>query len=37
MTDVLSLHDEVIADADIVRACFDRARATGDTEAMELL
>ena len=37
MTDELSLHDEVIADADIVRARFERARATGGTEAMELL
>jgi nucleoid-associated protein YgaU len=37
MTDELSLHDEVIADADIVRARYERARTTGGIEAMELL
>ena len=37
MTDELSLHDEVIADADVVRARFERARAVGGGEAMSLL
>jgi nucleoid-associated protein YgaU len=37
MTDELSLHDEVIADADVVRARFERARAVGGAEAMSLL
>ena len=37
MTDELSLHDEVIADADVVRRRFERARAVGGTEAMALL
>ena len=37
MTDELSLHDEVVADADVVRRRFERARAVGGTEAMALL
>jgi hypothetical protein len=37
MTEELSLHDEVIADADIVRARFERARGIGGAAAMELL
>jgi hypothetical protein len=37
MTDELSLHDGVIADADIVRSRFERARAIGGAQAMELL
>jgi nucleoid-associated protein YgaU len=37
MTDELSLHDEVIADADVVRARLERARAVGGDEAMTLL
>jgi nucleoid-associated protein YgaU len=37
MTDELSLHDEVVADADLVRARFERARSTGGAEAMALL
>ena len=37
MTDELSLHDEVIADADVVRACFERSRALGGAEAMAVL
>ena len=37
MTDELSLHDEVIADADVVRARFERARAVGGADAMSLL
>jgi hypothetical protein len=37
MTEELSLHDEVIADADVVRARFERARAVGGGGAMSLL
>ena len=37
MTDALSLHDEVIADADVVRARFELARTVGGAEAMSLL
>ncbi len=37
LTDELSLHDEVIADADVVRARFEQARAVGGPEAMALL
>jgi two-component SAPR family response regulator len=37
MTNDLSLHDEVIADADLVRARLHRARAASGDEAMSLL
>ena len=37
MTDELSLHEEVIADADVVRRRFERARAAGGAEAMAVL
>ena len=37
MTDELSLHEEVIADADVVRRRFERARAVGGAEAMAVL
>jgi hypothetical protein len=37
MTDQLSLHDEVVADADIVRARLERAKALGGDDAMTVL
>jgi hypothetical protein len=37
MTDELSLHEEVIADADVVRRRVERGRTVGGSEAMDLL
>jgi nucleoid-associated protein YgaU len=37
MTDELSLHDEVVADFDVVRRCVERAKAVSGSEAMAVL